>query len=132
MIVHAKLGGRSGSQISGLENEYQIMLRKYLRSTELQHCRIGVVGTVSLVERMAAAAPAESSSKAEGTEAAAELIHHAVHACKTMGRPHSPIVFTLLCDEVTHMIGKVSATARITYHGSVCGSLRMRSSMDVD
>lgn len=111
LIVHAKQDGQSSSQTSGLENEYQIMLRKYTRSTELQHCRIGVVGTVALVERMAASAAEEqSASQQDALEMASELIHNAVHACKTMGRPHAAIVFTLLCDELAHTIGKVCHT----------------------
>jgi hypothetical protein len=109
LIVHARQNDQSMTQASGLENEYQILLRKYLRSTELQTCRIGVVGTISLIERMVAASQ-DNFVNEEGNslDKATELIQHAIQACKTQARQHSAIVFSLLCDELTCVVSKAS------------------------
>lgn len=118
LVVHAVRGQHDSRQTSSLENEYQIMLRKYIRSMSIQTCRIGIIGTVSLIEQLAAAAETgDDAFQQRCISSATEILDHAVNACKASSdQPAS--VFALLCDELASIVAKVSISSwRCCQHG---------------
>jgi len=74
----------------------------------IQTCRIGIIGTASLIERLALAAEGGDAAFQERCiTSATELFEHAMNACNATGHQHSATVFALLCDELARVIAKV-------------------------
>lgn len=86
------------------------MLRKNIRCISIQTCRIGIIGTASLIEHLALASLAEGGDAAfqeRCITSAAELFEHAMNACNATGHQHSATVFALFCDELARLVAKV-------------------------
>lgn len=110
LVVHAAQGQHNSRQTSSLENEYQIMLRKYIRSMSIQTCRIGIIGTASLIEQLAAATEsADDAFQQRCISSAIEILDHALNACKATSHDNSASVFALLCDELASIVAKVGS-----------------------
>ncbi len=76
----------------------------------MQTARIGIIGTASLVEQLAAAAEtADARCQQRCISSAIELFDHAVNACKATNHQHSAAVFALLCHELASVCAKVSS-----------------------
>lgn len=109
LVVHAAQCQDTNRQSSSLEDEYQIMLRKCIRSLSIQTARIGIIGTASLIEQLAAAAKtSDGACQQQCISSAIELFDHAVNACKATNHQHSATVFALLCHELATVCAKVN------------------------
>ncbi|BDA41598.1 probable fanconi anemia group D2 protein homolog [Coccomyxa sp. Obi] len=107
LVVHAAQRQDTNRQSSSLEDEYQIMLRKYIRSLSIPTARIGVIGTASLIEQLAAAAQTtDGACQQQCISSAIELFDHAVNACKATNHQHSATVFAFLCHELASVCAK--------------------------
>lgn len=108
LVVHAAQCQDTNRQSSSLEDEYQIMLRKYIRSFSIQTARIGIIGTASLIEQLAAAGQtADGACQQRCISSAIELFDHAMNACKATNHQQSATVFALLCHELASVCAKV-------------------------
>lgn len=99
-------GGRSR-----MEDELMIFVRKQLSSAQGQHRRIGIIGTVALVQRLGAAVgvvPEPESAIGKRYREAMHALQDTFHSCR-----HSPEAFAFLCDELTRGIQRKAIGARL-------------------
>jgi hypothetical protein len=65
-----------------MEDELMIFVRKQLSSAQGRHRRIGIIGSVALVQRLGSAAAAGGSEMLEGDSALAKRYQEAMGALK--------------------------------------------------
>ncbi|DBA96744.1 TPA: hypothetical protein ACH3X1_015586 [Trebouxia sp. C0004] len=86
---------RLGKQLEGL-------LHKQMQSEEVQSQRVGIIGTIKLVERLAHPSPTPTAHPAaldQRSKEAEQLLARSFDA-----KQHKPAMFALLCDELTDAV----------------------------
>ncbi|PSC75642.1 Fanconi anemia group D2-like protein [Micractinium conductrix] len=87
-----------------MEDELMIFVRKQLSSAQGRHRRVGIIGTVALVQRLGAA----DSSALESDTAIGERYREAMGALKDTfdACQRSPEAFAFLCDELARAVAR--------------------------
>ncbi|PRW44427.1 Fanconi anemia group D2-like protein [Chlorella sorokiniana] len=118
-------GGLSdgGSGRSRMEDELMIFVRKQLSSAAGQHRRVGIIGTVALVQRLGAA----TSDALEGESAIGKRYREAMGALKDTfdSCKRSPDAFGFLCDELSRSVQRNAIGRRLVddVHGMLSAHL---------
>ncbi|KAL4445301.1 hypothetical protein ABPG77_011126 [Micractinium sp. CCAP 211/92] len=102
-------GGTGGR--SRMEDELMIFVRKQLSSAQGRHRRIGIIGSVALVQRLGAA----DSSALESESAMGARYREAMTALKDTfdSCKNSPEAFAFLCDELSRSIQRKAIGRRL-------------------
>lgn len=100
-----------GGGSSRMEDELPIFLRKQLSSSEGSHRRVGIIGTVALVRRLAAA----TSDGAETEGAIGKRYHDAMDLLKKtfQGCQEQHEAFAFLCDELSRGLAHEAVSGKL-------------------
>ncbi|KAL4858754.1 Fanconi anemia group D2 protein [Chlorella vulgaris] len=104
-------GGDGGGGRSRMEDELIIFVRKQLGSTQGQHLRIGIIGTVAMVQRLGTALGDGQQSQADSATGGPTdrlLVSRWAHCAD-----QSPEAFAFLCDELTKGVKRKSIGRRL-------------------
>ncbi|KAA6418674.1 MAG: hypothetical protein FRX49_11327 [Trebouxia sp. A1-2] len=85
-----------------LGRQLEDLLHKQMQSEEVQSQRVGIIGTIKLVERLAHSSPtptAHSAALDQRSKEAEQLLARSFGA-----KQHKPAMFALLCDELTNAV----------------------------